>query len=105
MRWEENLENLESTVEKKEEKEKERPQAIETKEDLYEQIYGSIDTYNTLISLKELGENIDDAIKIADNKIKELINLGIKKFNLTNEEINNIVPAKNTNENYRKNHP
>ncbi|MBR3161380.1 MAG: hypothetical protein IKF19_01455 [Bacilli bacterium] len=90
MKWENNLENLESSIENKKEKQYEQTQMIETKKDLYNQIQKVIKSYYILIDLKELGEEVEEAMKITDKRITELITLGIKYHNLTKKEIQSI---------------
>ena len=88
MRWIENLENLEKEVEKKEEVKVEQTQS---EYDIYKQIEDVKNIYNTIMILKDLDQDVDEAIEILKSQIEEIIKLGKEKYNLSNEEINNLL--------------
>ena len=96
MRWESALENLESDIEHKSEKELEQSTKynlnteVRTKEDLYDKIKTLLSTCETLKTLQDIGEDISDSITIINNNLEELLRLGEEKSLLSVQERQNI---------------
>ena len=77
MAWDDILRNLESNQEKQEDQIEQKPkETIESKEELYDRIKTTLDSYYILMELKDLGEDVSDALKIVYEEINELIILG-----------------------------
>ena len=47
--------------------------------------------YNTIMILKELDQDVNEALIILNNQIEEIIKIGKEKYNLSNEEIEKLL--------------
>lgn len=93
MRFYKDLENMESTVEKEEEKEDESKifaDEIVTIDDLYEKCEEIKSTIETLKELKMISDDITEAMQVVENSFISLIQEGKRKFNLSHEQIEEI---------------
>lgn len=100
MRWEEELEIMESQVEKSEGEKNTEATPITDIYDLKEEILKAIDTLATIKQLQELGEDVQESLNIIEERIKELVNLGREKFGLSEEDAEiflDNIPQEKTN--------
>jgi len=95
MRWESSLENIESSQElDKEQIEKQYAsikQDIVVEKDFYTSLEEIKDSYNTLLMLEEIGENISDAKKLLEEQLTNLLSKVKKDKVITEEEVKNIL--------------
>ena len=95
MRWESNLENMENSQElDKEQIEKQYAsikQDIVVEKDFYTSLEEIKDSYNTLLMLEEIGENISDAKKLLEEQLTNLLSRAKKDKLITEEEVKNIL--------------
>ena len=88
MKWIENLEKLEKEEEKTIEKKVEK---TSLKNDIDIKIEETKKIYNTIMILKELDQDVNEALIILNNQIEEIIKIGKEKYNLSNEEIEKLL--------------
>lgn len=100
MNWEDYLENLESDVEKNYSSENMESSINDTSEQenqiegtlindieqLRNQIEDSMASFGALEELRGIGEDISEAFEICCERLKYLIELGIEKFGMSEEE-------------------
>lgn len=108
MRWESSLENMESSQElDKEQIEKQYAsikQDIVVEKDFYASLEEIKDSYNTLLMLEEIGENIADAKKLLEEQLTNLLSRAKKDKVITEEEVKNILAGMfSTKDNTNKN--
>ncbi|MBR3208953.1 MAG: hypothetical protein IKF82_01665 [Bacilli bacterium] len=91
MKWEQELETMESKVEQSEGEKGTEIKPITTLDDLKEEISKVLDTISTIKQLQELGEDVSEALEITKEQIKKLIDIGIEKFGLPEETAREIL--------------
>ena len=95
MRWESSLENMERSLELGKEQIEAQNGNIRKEEneeeDFYTLLEGIKDSYNTLLMLEEIGEDVNKAKKQVEEQLTNLLSRAKKDKVITEEEVKNIL--------------